>query len=279
MVEVTNFTLIYDTNKVGFLKEGIVTYHFDNLKILDVSLLNNDFVRNSVILKIDSFDTNTINFRIRSFEKSEFKIPPFQIKAIDGNATNVFIIPQTIIKTTPVSINVTNKQPIEEIYSFFDPSWIILPIILALVAASVFLSIKFFKNRKKKIEERTEVNPIDEFIARIAKIKAMELTKQNYKEIFVKISEGVRTLLEKLLKFNALEMASSEILNFLKNATNEEIVEITGYILKHCDRVKFAKHIPTLEEKENCILECENLVQLLTKKEEEKLTSEVKNEV
>jgi predicted transcriptional regulator len=103
----------------------------------------------------------------------------------------------------------------------------------------------------------------------------MPFSEKDYKEIFVKISEAVREFLENIYSFNALEMGTREILNYFKKLKDiehkEEVKEIITHIFKISDRVKFAKHIPTLQEKEICIKECENLLNLLTKKEDETL--------
>ncbi len=275
----TNFSVSYDTNRVGFLKEGDISYYFENLKLIDVELLTNDFVRNSIFIKIDNIISNSVVFRIKSFETSDFKIPPFYVKVIEKEATNIHFIPEITIKVTPVSIKSTNKQPIEEIYNFFDPLWFIIPSILIVSFALGYFFYMFFRGREKqKIKEtEIEVDPVKEFEEQIKKIKDMELTSKNYKEIFTIISEAVRKLLGRKLEFNALEMASSEIINYLKNLDSlqkDEFLKIVSHIFKLCDRVKFAKHIPVKEEKESCISECEELLKFFIKEDSTSLEVE-----
>ncbi len=272
MSNITNFVVIYETNKIGFLKKFDITYKFDNINIIKADILSNNFASNSILINIKKVENDNITFEVKSFELSNFTIPSLYLTIKDSDRmTNIVISPQTI-SYNPVSIKVTNKQPIENIYSFIDPLWFIIPSIIILLSIAGFL---IFKNKKKekerKEEEKSLINPFELFQEKLLEIKNLDFDK-NKKEIFIKISEELRRFLENILKFNALEMGSREILNHLKRLKDlkdkDEIIEIIGHVLKICDRVKFAKHIPSIDEKENCITECENLLKILKPEEE-----------
>lgn len=273
----TNFSLLYDTNKIGFLKSGEIVYKFDGLKIIDIEISSNNFVSNSILLNLKNIETNKITFEVKSFEKKEFKIPAILVKAEISNKTNEFLIPEQKISYQETDIKITNKQPIEGIYSFGDPLWLIIPALLIMAGIIGFLFFKLVRKQKSEIkkEEEIKINPYDKFRQNIEEIKKMPFSEKDYKETFVKISEAVREFLENIYNFNALEMGTREILNYFKRLKDiehkEEVLEIITHIFKISDRVKFAKHIPKLEEKEICIKECENLLNLLIKKEDERL--------
>ncbi len=273
----TNFTLLYDTNKIGFLKTEEIIFQFDNLKIIKIELSSNNFVSNSILLNIKKIETNQIVFQIKIFETKEFKIPSFLLTAEISNKTNDFLIPEQTISYQEATIKVTNKQPIEEIYNFFNPLWFIIPTLLIIAGISFYLFVKIFKKKKEKTKELEEVkiDPLEKFKKNIEEIKNIPFSEKNYKEIFVKISESVREFLENIYNFNALEMGTREILSYFKKLKHiehkEEIIEIIIHIFKISDRVKYAKHVPTIEEKDNCIKECENLANLFNKKEDESL--------
>ncbi|MCX7820514.1 MAG: hypothetical protein N2258_02440 [Brevinematales bacterium] len=270
----TNFTISYDTNKIGFLKTSEITYKFDNLKVLDIELSTNNFVSNSILLNIKNIETNQIIFEVKSFETKEFFIPSFTLKAEISNKTNEILIPEQKVTYEEAKIKVTNKQPIEGIYNFIDPMWFIIPSFLIIAGILGFILFKFFKKSKKKEEnpEIVKIDPLDKFKQNIEEIKNIPFSEKTYKEIFVKISEATREFLENVYNFNALEMGTREILQYFKKLKDiehkEEIIEIISHIFKICDRVKFAKHIPTIEEKDICIKECENIINLVDKKED-----------
>lgn len=255
MNRVADFTLHYNTNEIGFLKEGFVRYDFKNLTPIEISLLSNDFSRNSILIKNYEISNNSVYFRIKSFEPSNFNIPAFYIRGVENGITNTYLISQVNISTTPYTIKVTNIQPIEEIFDFVDILPFLIILALILIFGSGYLIFKFLKkSRSSNANENRNYDPFAVFIESLNRIEKEELNEKNYKEIFVKISEIIRNFLEGTLKFNAPEMSTTEIENYLKKARiNYELSEfrkILREVLKLCDRVKYAKHLPSQNEKQ-----------------------------
>ncbi len=262
--------IILDTNNIKFLKEFNIVYTLPPEEIVtDVIATNYDFAKTSILLNLKSISSNTFIIWVKNFEISNFTIPKLKVKSVKGNKVSEFETPEISIIQQPLGILITNKAPVEDIFVIRDYLilWVII-IILILAFTVGFLIFKFKgKNIKEKTKEQVIADPYKEAVIELNKLNETALNNDNYKEVFVKVSEIVRGFLEHVFQINALEMSTSELKAYFKKESKKkpvlvEILEINTHIFKLCDRVKFAKHIPDEKQKRNAIEDGIRLIQV-----------------
>jgi hypothetical protein len=260
-----------DTNNIKFLKEFNIVYTLPpEEKVTDVVTTNYDFAKTSILLNLTSISNNTFTVWVKNFEISNFSIPRLKVKSIKGNSVSEFETPEISITQPPLGVSITNKAPIEDIFVLRDYQmlWIII-LILCIVLGVVFFIFKWMNKEEisEKAGARESVDPYKEALNGLNQLNETTLNNDNYKEVFVRISEIVRGFLERVFPINALEMSTSEIKAYFKKESKkkpvlEEILEINTHIFKLCDRVKFAKHIPDEKQKRTAIGDGIRLVQV-----------------
>lgn len=144
---------------------------------------------------------------------------------------------------------------------------------LAVLAALILLILLIRKLRKKKetarLEEpaRQELRPNwQKALDALDQLKAEKLPERGeFIEYHFRLSEIMKLFLEAEYKFSANEMTTREIrqhFNQYKVVSPDAQKEIVQW-LESCDRIKFAKHVPTLEDSDKAM---ELFVQWLRRK-------------
>ncbi len=264
----TNYQITTDSPQtpVKFLDEFEVVYHIPERMTVIGAVTNYPFGDFSVGITISKVTPDSITAKVKSYEIADFIVPPILVTAVVSNgSTNLFLTPPVLVHAVPT--NTTNQlAPIEDIYNIRDWKWLIW-LGLALVAAGgiFFLISRLAALHKKRLEEiANSIDPFEQMQAALEELSKWEVGAENYKEYFVRVSEAVRRFIERVLKFNALELATSEIRNALgKMDTTDEVREVVNYILKTCDRVKYAKHQPTADQIREVLFESRNLYNVL----------------
>lgn len=191
--------IILDTNNIKFLKEFNIVYTLPPEEIVtDVIATNYDFAKTSILLNLKSISSNTFIIWVKNFEISNFTIPKLKVKSVKGNKVSEFETPEISIIQQPLGILITNKAPVEDIFVIRDYLilWVII-IILILAFTVGFLIFKFKgKNIKEKTKEQVIADPYKEAVIELNKLNETALNNDNYKEVFVKVSEIVRGFLE-----------------------------------------------------------------------------------
>ncbi len=157
------------------------------------------------------------------------------------------------------------KPPVGLTLGFWD---IAIPLFLILIVVAVII---FITRRKKGLpllpEKKKVILPAHVIaLKKIDQLKLSDLlSKGEIKQYFVEVSWIAREYLENRFHRPFLEMTGFEIRQALKTLHVQERTEINE-IIRECDRVKFAKHIPPLEEADNII---ERLIEFIYKTKEE----------
>ncbi len=249
-------------------------------KILSFDGTPVSFDKTSVDIRLKSLSNTRLVFSVTPYEVSNFQMPPLSLTALKNHQTNRFLT-----YSFPVPILSTNSQvikqpePMEEIFNIID----FIPIIIALTLLTVlaFIVYRFLNRSKTKALQSIEpqIDPFEEALQALKKLESVS-TEKNFKPYFIRLSEIVRRFIQKTSAVNALEMASSEILRSLKNNKQflSDSFEILQYILRICDRVKYAKHIPTEEQIKLSMQESRNLIQSIRQKLKQK-KEENENEI
>jgi len=270
-----NIHIKASTSDIRFLTEFELYYSLPpDESVLDVKTDGYNFAETSIIIKLKSIQSNEFTLLIKNYEISNFSVPSLPIKAIKGNVTNEYLTPPFPVGSIAFTNTISNKAPVEDIFDFKD--YTVFFIILGLL---IFAGIGFFLysyiNRIRgslygRKEEAEQEDPYAVAIERLRKLEQKKWVEKEAKEVFASVSEITRRFMERTLKFNALEYSTSEILNLLKKESKadsfyKEILDICVHVFRLCDRVKYAKYVPSENDKKTVIEEAMLLVNIVQK--------------
>ncbi len=208
------------------------------------------------ISKIDTIgDLLTQKIILTSWDSGSFYIKPIQFSSqskTPGILINVF--------TLDINSNDTLKDikgPLEEPIGWND-IWPWLSVLLLLSVLLYFLKRYLSKNKKEDLPIIKEVTIAADILALKELIKlenAKIWQKGNLKEYHSVLSEIMRRYLENRFKINALELTTDEIIDSLKNNTDNQQLINLKLLLQRADLAKFAKSKPIdTENKESMSL-------------------------
>ncbi len=128
---------------------------------------------------------------------------------------------------------------------------IILIVVLIILAAAIFI---FIKKRKKTVERPQEPSepPGNTAARELEELLAMNLIEEGrVKEYYIRISDIIRKFIESKLTIEALDKTTWELYQEMRSKkTDRKLADNIRDFLEECDRVKFAKYIPTKKETE-----------------------------
>ncbi len=167
-----------------------------------------------------------------------------------------------IIRGVPVGKSLIDiKPPLGEPakwYEYLPYSLLLIP--LALIIAFIYLYKKYKKNKKPVIkpEPKREEPKIPAHILAIAALDKLRTEKLwmsgHIKLHYIKLSEIIRTYISRRFQISAMEMASFEILDSLKNSgLNNENMEKLNRLFELSDLSKFAKFQPDDNDNEKAL--------------------------
>jgi len=165
------------------------------------------------------------------------------------------------------------KPPVSLHLGFWD---IAIPILI--IAIIIFVIILITRSRKGLAlipEKKKKILPAHVIaLKKIEQLKLMDyISKGDIKRYYVEVSWISREYLENRYHKPFLEMTGFEIRQSLKDLNVDKRIE-TNTILQECDRVKFAKYIPPIQDAEKILNELFDVIQA-TKEQE---TGEEKDE-
>ncbi|MEA2103279.1 MAG: hypothetical protein U9P79_01375 [Candidatus Cloacimonadota bacterium] len=227
---------------------------------------------NFAILNIQSRDIpkgedriTDFNFTAAFFDTGKQKIPIQEFQIINENDTT-FIYSDSLKIFIKSILTEKDTSGIKDIFSplslklgFWDIFFPLLIIAIIVFAIIIFTRYKKGKPiipiRKKKIEPAhlIALRKLDSL--RLEKL----LSRGKIKEYYVNISWICREYLENRFKLPILESTSFEIKQLLRNNEVEEDLQFVK-ILKKCDKVKYAKFLPSFSEADPLIENLENLI-------------------
>ena len=203
-------TAALSTNGVNFLEEFFLTYSIPNCdQILELNLTNYEFSQTSLSINLENQFSNIFILRIKTFELSNFIMPSIGVKTLFKNKTNEFLTPAYLVNQKRINASISNIEPIEEIYPFYDYLlWIIIGSVVILTGLAVFFILKIRKKKviTPKLDSGPQIDPYDEILKTLDEIKTALLDDSNYKDQFALISETIRRFLERVFSFIALEI-------------------------------------------------------------------------
>ena len=201
----------------------------------------------------------TNEYIITSFDSTLYEIPPFEVFVNDS----LFKSNSLALAVYSVPIDTANLQNIcgpKEVWNV-NLTWeeyrdsVHLGIILLFFAlALAWVVVRFVKN--KPIIRIVKVKPKEPShvvaLSKIGEIKSDESWRleNNTKEYYTKLTDALREYMHNRFKFNAAEMTTAEIIDYLHKIESKENIAELKEILEVADLVKFAKFHPTMNEKD-----------------------------
>jgi len=219
--------------------------------------------------KVDTLSNTDIlqlrqSITVTGFDSGVYSIPAFQFKYRNQNDTANYFA-----ETNPLSITINTvpvdttkeikdiKGPINVPYTFADfVPYIIGALLLGLLIYGIIYFIR--KSRQKTVVPQKYIpkTPAHEIaLAELMKLREEKLWQQGTtKEYYTRLTDIVRTYIERRYKINALEFTTDELMNSIAmKKLDSETYQKLKYTLELADLVKFAKANPVSDEHEQAM--------------------------
>lgn len=191
-------------------------------------------------IKITTFDTNHVVVLPMTF----YGLDSTLIAITDSLQLNVSTVP---VDTTKAFMDIFD--PLDERMQFSEIlPWILLGVAILLVIGLVLLF--YFRKKKNKpmfsLMKTKELTPDEYALFALQKLRDKRLWQQGLvKEYYVELTDVLRLYVSQRFKIDAMEMLSSEIVDYLsKETTIAEDTPSLKELLTTADLVKFAKVLP-----------------------------------
>ena len=221
----------------------------------------------------------TDEYLITSFDSTLYNIPPFKV-LVDSSeyfSNSLALAVYTIPIDTANLQNICGPKDIWDVeltWEEYRDSVHLGIIVLFLALALAWVVVRFVKNKpiirivKIKPKEPSHIVALN----RIEEIKNDEACKDddNIKEYYTRLTDALREYMFDRFGFNASEMTTSEILEYLHAVDNKDNIEELQEILETADLVKFAKLHPTANENNRNMQNAIDYVNVTKNVEEEK---------
>ena len=221
----------------------------------------------------------TDEYLITSFDSTLYNIPPFKVM-VDSSE---YLSNSLALAVYTMPIDTANLQNIcgpkdvwdvELTWEEYRDSVHLAIILLFLALALAWVVVRFVKNKpiirivKIKPKEPSHIVALN----RIENIKNDDAWKEddNVKEYYTQLTDALREYMFARFGFNAAEMTTNEILEYLRGIDNKENIAELKEILETADLVKFAKLHPTANENNRNMQNAIEYVNVTKNIEEEK---------
>jgi hypothetical protein len=242
--------------------------------------LNKFEIINEEPAKYDTIEnkvTFSKNFILAYYDSAEVYIPSFAFILTNINDTTKKYFNSDSLRLIIHSLEVKADQDIKDIKEPIKIPLDILEIVLWVLLALLVLTILFFLVKKFLKKEKQEiVKPqitLPPHVLALTKLDELEREKlwQNgkVKEYHSRITEIVREYFERRFSFPALELTSSEQIQYLKNYDEaKNIINTTESFFNNADLVKFAKFNPVPNLNEVMMIQAKEIINLTIPKED-----------
>ncbi len=244
------------------LNDSIFTPREDTLDIFIVyNITQQDSVKNNEKI------TN-LKIKMAPFDTGEHQIPAIDFTIKSGNKiTKLSSQPITVFVKKVTTDSTKTIKDISPLMSIKPGFWdIFVPLfVLTIIILGIILLLRKLRNKGKNVEEKVEIvdnrPPYIICLEKLHNLKQQKfLERGDYLEFYFGISMIMREFISLEFKINAVEMTYYEI----KQALPRKDMEIRKNILlflEKCNRVKFAKFIPSLQSSEEILNWFDNFLQ------------------
>ncbi|MFH0736549.1 MAG: hypothetical protein V1773_18150 [bacterium] len=242
-----------------YIKYTIQINHNKNIKVNKPNV--KDSLQNIEVLGLNHTSKELENSQIEEkfvytlakYDSGSALIPAIRIELLDKNNkvstiyTNKLVIDVTTLEVDQQKEIMDVKAPLK-----IELNWLfILAIVLiaVLLLSAGYYGYKYYQKKKLIKQGLVEVIVIPPYEAALNLLKELEekklWQKGQVKDYHTQLTFIIRKYFEDQFKFNALEMTSAEIINFL-NSNNFKlaVTQTVERFFSNADMVKFAKFLP-----------------------------------
>lgn len=201
-----------------------------------------------------------LTYKITGFEPGEYVVDGFETKL--QNTDDVKTIKGGIFKLKIVDLP-SVEEDIRDIKPPLGvPNYSLPVILLLLISAGIYLSLRKKRLEEKKIsEELKQLSPSEAALEKLNLLLSKNLLNEGkIKEFYTELSEILRSYLAQKYKIPVIERTTIELFQSLKGLVDKKYNLQTKEFLQSCDIVKFAKYIPTSNEIERDIQSLKELI-------------------
>lgn len=254
--EIATFASYQEVNApVSFATPFNITIDLDQAATLQPSE-QEDFE----IVKVDTKKPKQIVLTVVPFNLG---ISTFTAALIDSNGT-AFDMPPLPVEISKVKTKY-GAQPLLDIREpKTAPYWLIYLFLLLLIILAIIYFIYRMEKRKKQVKKLKIANPyLDETktpeevaLAQIDSLLLKDLWESGqYKLFYIYLTDILRDYLTARFKFEAHKFTTKDLLKYIKKRQDfkSDLISPLEIFLKSSDFVKFAKAVPTIDQREKNI--------------------------
>jgi hypothetical protein len=219
------------------------------VEIVEISRPDTQYLNNNQRLLVER------DYTITSFDSALYYLPPFVVRVDSVSyrsralSLKVYSIP---VDTLQPNLFFGQKEVMQPPFDWGDWRGLILCSCLALplLIVLIYLIVRLKDNKPviRKIKIEPKLPPHQQAMMEIERIKSEKVwQKGQTKEYYTELTDAIRTYIAGRFQFNALEMTSSEIIDRLLQASDEDVKDLKA-LLSTADLVKFAKYDPQMNE-------------------------------
>ncbi len=209
-------------------------------------------------------------YRLDAVKPGNYRLPDMDVAVSSGTETTSYPLPSLVFhardlteqeKTAAATFE--ESAPLSSLKDrSFHGTWWIVGAIAALAAVAALLWRLFW--RKKPLPAAPPRPAWDVALARLHELRLRNLPMQDQTErYYVDLSAILRYYVEDRFRLRAPEQTTPEFLDIAAQSglLTAEQQEFLALFLRHSDRVKFARHEPSVAAMEEQIVEVEHFVQ------------------
>jgi hypothetical protein len=208
------------------------------------------------VLNVEQPTPTTLEVLLTAFDGKLYYLPPVKVK-VDGKEKTTKSL---ALKVNEVEVDTTQMD------KFFGPKdvqdnpfswddwkqsfWLSL-LALFLLAAVFWIWLRLRDNKPiiKHIRIVKRLLPHQKAMQEIEQIKADKMVaSENQKEYYTKLTDTLRRYIEERYGFSAMEMTSTEIIERLTAAADQQMMDELRQLFTTADLVKFAKYSTLINE-------------------------------
>jgi len=212
------------------------------------------------VLATHTANTNSMNptmtLILTSFDGNLYHLPPFKVKVNSKEVQSADLALKVVeveVDTTQMNKFFGPKDVQDNPFQWSDwsmPFWLSV-LMLVLIALGYYLYLRLRDNKPviAHIKIVRRLLPHQKAMKEIEQIKADKMvSSENQKEYYTKLTDTLRKYIEERYGFSAMEMTSSEIIDRLMSAADQQSLDELRQLFTTADLVKFAKYSTMINE-------------------------------
>jgi hypothetical protein len=246
------------------------------LEIVYVSPIDTQKIGNGYLLKR--------HYTLTCFDSGVFVVPSltFLYQKQNISTLSTLATDSLFLRVSTVAVDTTKDiKDIKNIVEFPRSLWDYLPYIVAVLLLAAIVYLAYYLIRKRKRRELPIELRVPPHILALEALKQLDSEKLwqkgQIKEFHIRLSEIVRTYIERRFKIPALEMITSEIISALElnEIAESQLIEKMQKSFEISDLVKFAKFVPLPDEHAFCF---KTALEFIERTKPEEIVGETKKE-